>query len=82
MVELKYKLVKYESDINVLILYAVREVTEEVESKIHVFDSVGLRSKKLWQWQESQDIPVWSVNPLKRSGVRWLHFEVFSAIHV
>ena len=38
---------KYESDINVLILYAVREVTEEVESKIHVFDSVGLRSKKL-----------------------------------
>jgi len=23
-----------------------------------------------------------AVNPLKRSGVRWLHFEVFSAIQV
>ena len=26
--------------------------------------------------------PGGKVNPLKRSGVRWLHFEVFSAIQV
>ena len=28
------------------------------------------------------DIFTRKFNPLKRSGVRWLHFEVFSAIHV
>ena len=30
----------------------------------------------------SSDVRMEGVNSLKCSGIRWLHFEVFSAIHV
>ena len=41
------------------------------------------RRHSMTTWISTHNIDGWvTVNPLKVSGVRWLHFEVFSAIQV
>ena len=61
--------------------YLARDLhlTDEAEA-LHRLS--GLLSISNWLWRELDFAPRATVNPLKPSGIRWLHFEVFSAIQV
>jgi len=58
-----------------------------IEARVHV--NVPIRSFVLMintatttEFYNSHLFLTYNLNPLKHSGIRWLHFEVFSTIHV